>query len=95
MHPHPRQPGQPVFILSELNLKLSFTRMSMLRENIENKRRAIQNFYTFAENSLQVALLCRGKLFIKDNRSRLFPKSLLLNLSYFTPSDKSDRMRLL
>lgn len=64
MAPKPCQSWQQVLKLREFDLQLSFLAPGALRENIEDQRRAIQNFA--AENFLEIARL-RGRKFIVEN----------------------------
>ena len=44
MGPHTGQAGEKILILSQLNLKFSFTRSGTLRKDIQDEAGTIQNF---------------------------------------------------
>ena len=62
--PEPRQARQQMLELRQLDLQLAFARAGALGEDVENQRRAVQDFAV--ENLFEVAAL-RGRQFVVEN----------------------------
>src|SRR5271165_291391 len=60
------QPGQQVFQLRELNLKLAFTGSCMAGEDVEDELRAVDD--ADFQSALKIALLRRRKLVVEDRQ---------------------------
>ena len=69
--PKPREPRQQMLKLRQLDLQLAFARAGALREDVENQRRAVENFAV--ENFFEVAALRRRKVVVENHRVHVLP----------------------
>jgi hypothetical protein len=82
VRPSPRQAGQEILLLGELDLKSSFMGLRPLGEDIQNQGRAV--YYLYLKQLFQVALLRRGELIIEDDQiisGLLFKRNQLLEFA--------------
>jgi hypothetical protein len=93
MGPHARQARQPILQLRKLHLQLAFPRLCVLGKDIEDQGGAIDDFYVFAKQIFQFALLPRQQFLIKDNDRRLQFVKQYLDFFELTRPDQGFRMR--
>ena len=67
MRPGTGQPGEPVAILRQLHLQHPLTCAGMLRENIQNQRRPIDDLLSMPQFFFKFPLVPGRKLFIKKD----------------------------
>jgi len=89
MRPTASQAGQQIAQLRQLDLKLSFVAPGALGKDVENQLAPIDN--ADLESGLEIALLRRAKILIKDHQVRLETQEALADLLHLPASDQSRR----
>ena len=77
--------------LREFDLQFAFFGSGTLRENIENQRRAIQNFA--AENFFEIATLRRRKFIVENNGVHIFSSAMVREFLCLAGADECSRDR--
>ena len=72
--------------LRQLNLQLAFARAGALREDVENQRRAVENFAV--ENFFEVAALRRRKVVVENHRVHVLPPAEIREFSRLALADE-------
>src|SRR3990167_5859830 len=89
MAPAPGQARQEILELGQLDLKLAFVAPRPLGEDIEDQLAPVD--HSKLELRLQITLLCRTQIFIKNHQVRFFLPDLSADLLHFSPAYQSSR----
>ena len=92
VRPAARQARQPVFVLRQLDLQRAFARVRVLREDVEDQRRPIEHARLLAQFLLQVALMARRQLVVKQGHFKAQLGLPRLQLFDFALPDKGRRL---
>nr|DAF45424.1 MAG TPA: hypothetical protein [Siphoviridae sp. ctBLh2] len=90
--PQTRQPGQHVFVVGQLHLRLGIGRLGPRHEDVEDQARAVQQ--TAGHLLLDVARLRRGEFVVKDHHVDLLFTAIVGNLLQFARTDIDPCRRL-
>ena len=90
--PHAGQAWQQVLVLGELHLELSFARVRVLGEDVEDQPGAVDDADALPECRFQLLLLPGGKLVVEEHAARIIGGAELLDLLHLAGADPGPRV---
>src|SRR5260221_9820678 len=94
MRPLTGKSRQAIFVLGQFDLQRSFARIGVLREDVQDERRTVNDLDVIAKGFFQFSLMARRKLIVENDHIGLERSDFLTYLLGFAGANIRSRVDL-